>query len=188
MVSSITPATPYPVSTLTCRSSPSFHIQLSPFPADWQQPILSLFNTKMDISACPLQDFLLHTPSFIILDIPPRYEFHIPFYIASSMALANCGWVSIRSFSKVKLILEVISPLHNKLLIAYLVSLHLPNSCNTYLCLTTPAPTTSPTPLPLNADLLELHTPPNPKFLRRTKTCLLPNSLPLLLLPTLLPF
>ena len=160
IVSSITPATPYPISTLTCRSSPSFHIQLSPFPTDWQQSVLSVLNTQMDISACPLQDFLLHTPSFIILDIPPRYEFHIPFYIASSMTLAKCGWVSVRSFSKVKLILEVISPHHNKLLIAYLISLHLPNSCNTYLCLITPDSTTPPTPLPLNADLLELHTPP----------------------------
>ena len=76
------------------------------------------------------------------------------------MALAECGWVSVRSFSKVKLILEIISPLHNKLLISYLISLHLPSSCHTYLCLTTPDPTTPPTPLPLNADLLELHTPP----------------------------
>ena len=160
IVSNITPANPYPVSTLSCRSSPSFHIQLSPFPTDWQQPILSLFTTKMDISTCPLQDFLLHDPSFIILDIPPRYEFHIPFFIPSSMAFANCGWVTIRSFSKVKIILEIISPLHNKLLISYLVSLHLPASCNTYLCLTTPAIANPSTTPPLDADLLELHTPP----------------------------
>ena len=98
IVSSSTPADPYPVSTLSYRNSPSFHIQLSPFPTDWQQPTLLLFNNKMEISACPLQDFLLHNPSFIILDIPPRYEFHIPFFIPSSTALSNYGWVSIRSF------------------------------------------------------------------------------------------
>ena len=163
IVSSITPANPYPVSTLSCRSSPSFHIQLSPFPTDWQQPILSLFPTKIDISACPLQDFLLHDPKFIILDIPPRYEFHIPFFIPSSMAFANCGWVTIRSFSKVKLILEIISPLHNKLLISYLVSLHLPASCQTYLCLTIPDLANPSTTPPLDADLLELHSPLQPE-------------------------
>lgn len=114
----------------------------------------------MDISTCPLQDFLLHNPSFIILDIPPRYEFHIPFFIPSSTTFANCGWITIRSFSKVKIILEVISPLHNKLLITYLVSLHLPASCNTYLCLATPDLANPSTTPPLDADLLELHTPP----------------------------
>lgn len=160
IVSGILPANPYPVSTLSCRCSPSFHILLSPFPTGWQHPILTLLNIQIKISTCPLQDFLLHTPSFIILDIPPRYEIHIPFFIPSSLALANCGWVTLRSFSKVKIILEVISPIHNKLIISYLTSLHLPSSCTTYLCLTSPEPSNFQTPPPIDADLLELHTPP----------------------------
>ena len=100
IVSSITPATPYPISTLTCRSSPSFHIQLSPFPTD-----CSNLSFRFSIHKWTSQSALFKTFYYTLRvssswTFPQDMNSTFPSYIASSMTLAECGWVSVPFFFK----------------------------------------------------------------------------------------
>ena len=158
IASSVLTSETIPLSTLVYSGSPSFHILISPFPPDWKTVITNLFQ-NIHILSCPLHNLPLHSPDFIIIDLPPRLEFFIPLFLPSSTEFSKCGWIATRSFSNIKIILEISSSIHCKCLFNYLTSLQLPTSNNIYLGLHEDPPTPQPPPR-LSSNLLQLEDEP----------------------------
>ena len=149
-----------PLSYLTYSGSPSFHILISPFPSDWQVTITQLFTKNPQIIACPLHNLSLHSPDYIILDLPPRTEFTIPLFLPLSTEFSKCGWIAVRSFSNIKIILQVTSPIHSKCIFKFLTSLELPTANNSHIIVLDDPPTDSQPPPEQSSDLLQLNDEP----------------------------
>ena len=148
-----------PLSYLTYSGSPSFHILISPFPSDWQATITKLFTKNPQIIACPLHNLSLHSPDYIILDLPPRTEFAIPLFLPLSTEFSKCGWIAVRSFSNIKIVLEVTSPIHSKCIFKFLISLELPTN-NSHIIVLEDPPTDIQSPPEQSANLLQLNDEP----------------------------
>ena len=149
-----------PLSYLTYSGSPSFHILISPFPSDWQVTITQLFTKNPQIIACPLHNLSLHSLDYIILDLPPRTEFTIPLFLPLSTEFSKCGWIAVRSFSNIKIILQVTSPIHSKCIFKFLTSLELPTANNSHIIVLDDPPTDSQPPPEQSSDLLQLNDEP----------------------------
>ena len=81
----------YPVS----NSSPSFYILLAPFPPSWQTAILDILPSSLVFQPCKFIDIGCFSPKYIILELPPRSQFPIPFLPPKS-AKEETGEMGVR--------------------------------------------------------------------------------------------
>ena len=69
----------FPLSYLISSTTPVFYILLAPFPASWQASFQDILPSPQVFQSCKFIDIGCFSPQFIILDLPPRSQFPIPF-------------------------------------------------------------------------------------------------------------
>ena len=111
--------------TLSYFKSPSrsnFYLLISPFPPTWQNYLLTILPSPDYLfkEIC-LEDLLLHSPAFIIIDLLPRCQFDLPSIHPNGKKLLSTDWISILPFASSKLILVISSPSQLTTLYKYLV-------------------------------------------------------------------
>ena len=162
LLSGTIPDDSFPLSFLTSSTTPLFHILLAPFPASWQTLLLDILPSSLTFQTCKIIDISCFSPQFIILDIPPRSQFPVPFFPPSGTTFSDCGWLSISSFSNVKLVYQLISTQHLKTFVKFLSTLKQLTPSSVTLAFTPPPTHDSDSPAPMlsNNTLIIESTPP----------------------------
>ena len=151
------PSDSFPLSYIVSSNAPVFYILLAPFPTSWQMSLQEIIPSPLTFKPCKLIDITCFSPQYIILDLPPRSFFPIPFLPPSGTSFSDCGWLSISSFSKVKLVYELLSAHHLKIFVKFLSSLE--HLCPSAVLLALPSLSSlEPVPLPPSADTPQVGT------------------------------
>ena len=100
-----------PLSYFKSPSRSNFYLLISPFPPKWQDYLLTILPSPNYLfKELSLDDLLLHSPAFIIIDLLPRCQFDLPSFHPNGKKLASTDWISILPFASSKLILFISSP------------------------------------------------------------------------------
>ena len=100
-----------PLSYFKSPSRSNFYLLISPFPPKWQHYLLTILPSPNYLfKEVSLDDLLLHSPAFIIIDLPPRCQFDLPSFHPNGKKLSSTDWISILPFASSKLILFISSP------------------------------------------------------------------------------
>ena len=154
LLSGTIPDDSFPLSFLTSSTTPLFHILLAPFPDSWQTLLLDLLPSSLTFQSCKMFDIGRFSPQYIIIDLPPRSQFPIPFLPPSGTNFSECGWLTVSSFSNIKLVYQLLSTQHLKIFVKFLSTLKRLTPASVTLALTPPpahAPPSPPSPLPTNS-------------------------------------
>ena len=111
-----------PLSYFKSPSRSNFYLLISPFPPMWQDFLLTILPTPNYLfTEINLNDLLLHSPAFIIIDLLPRCQFDLPSFHPNGKKLLSTDWISILPFASSKLILFISSPSQLNTLYKFLI-------------------------------------------------------------------
>ena len=111
-----------PLSYFKSSSRSNFYFLISPFPPLWQNYLLTILPSPNYLfKEISLEDLLLHSPAFIIIDLLPRCQFDLPSFHPNGKKLLSTDWISILPFASSKLILFISSPSQLNTLYKYLI-------------------------------------------------------------------
>ena len=111
-----------PLSYFKSSSRSNFYFLISPFPPLWQNYLLTILPSPNYLfKEISLEDLLLHSPAFIIIDLLPRCQFDLPSFHPNGKKLLSTDWISILPFASSKLILFISSPSQLNTLYKFLI-------------------------------------------------------------------
>ena len=130
----------HPTSFLFAPPPSSFYILLAPFDNNIYNFLPDLFpQVHLSLRDIPHHELTLHSPHFILFDIPPRKPFDIPHFLQGPSRLSTSGWITVLPFSTCKIILIIHSEVHSSLLVKHLTKLLVDSPITLTIGIPTPA-------------------------------------------------